>query len=126
MLYISIMNTSTIIYLEFIRSVIFSLPGTRESICFGTEGFYFQKKLLARMKEDGETLAMPVADRIILIEAQPDIFFITPHYDNSNYVLVKLKYVQPEQLKQLLIDAWLMRASKTAIKAYRQKIQFQI
>jgi hypothetical protein len=114
---------NTIIYLEFIRKVIFSLPGTREGLCFGTEGFYFQKKLLARMKEDGETLAMPVADRNSLIKADPDIFFITPHYDNSNYVLVKLSAVQPEALKQLLIDGWLMRASKTAVKEYKEMVK---
>jgi hypothetical protein len=118
MLYISYMNTATIIYLEFIRKVIFALPGTREGICFGTEGFYFQKKLLARMKEDGETLAMPVADRNVLIKAQPDVFFTTPHYDNSNYVLIKLAIIEPGQLKQLLIDSWLMRANKAAIKEY--------
>jgi len=122
MLYISVMNTSTIIYLEFIRKIIFSLPGTREGICFGTEGFYFQKKLLARMKEDGETLAMPVTDRNVLINAQPEIFFITPHYDNSNYVLIKLAHIKPEQLKDLLIQSYLMRASKAAIKEYQESV----
>lgn len=113
------MDTNTLIYLEYIRKVMAELPGTREGICYGTQGFYFQKKLLARMKEDGETLAIPVADRTGLIKANPAVFSITPHYDNSNYVLVSLEKIPPQQLTQLLIDSFLVRATKSAIKEYR-------
>lgn len=112
------MRTDTLIYLEYIRKVVFTLPGTREAPCYGTEGFYVQKKLLTRMKEDGETLVVPVNDRDKLMKNDPGTFYITDHYINSNYVLIKLPNVEPDILKGLLIDAWLKRAPKTLLKEY--------
>jgi hypothetical protein len=35
-----------------------SLPGVAEGICFGTPALYVRKKLLARLREDGETVAI--------------------------------------------------------------------
>src|ERR1700712_4176558 len=101
------MRTDTLIYLQYIRKIVFALPGTREAPCYGTEGFFVQKKLLARMKEDGETLAMPVADRDTLIKDDPDTFYITDHYLKSNYVLIRLNLIDPAFLERLLIDTWL-------------------
>ena len=34
------------------------------------------------------------------------MFFITPHYDDYPVVLVRLEAVDPEQLAELIEDAW--------------------
>ncbi|EHQ27611.1 MmcQ/YjbR family DNA-binding protein [Mucilaginibacter paludis] len=112
------MHTNTLIYLQYIRDIISAMPGTREGICYGTEGFYVQKKLLARMKEDGETLVIHTKTRETWMDIDPETFFITDHYLNSDYILVTLARVQPEDLKKLLGDAWLARAPKTLLKQY--------
>jgi hypothetical protein len=85
----------------------------------GTPAFYVNKKILARMWENGEVLVAHTDEREKWIRASPDIFFITEHYRNYPYVLTRLDKVQPGDLKQLLTAAWLARASKTQLKAYR-------
>ncbi|MDO3628404.1 MmcQ/YjbR family DNA-binding protein [Mucilaginibacter sp. BT774] len=106
------------IYLQFIRQFMATLPGTSEGICYGTPGFYVQKKLLARLWENGEVLVVHTEDRDKWMQANSEVFFITDHYKNYPYVLVQLDTVDPEELKKLLIECWLQRASKTLVKEY--------
>lgn len=106
------------IYLQFIRQFMATLPGTSEGICYGTPGFYVQKKLLARLWESGVVLVVHTDDRDKWMQADLEVFFITDHYRNYPYVLVHLDKVDPEELKTLLTESWLQRASKTLVKEY--------
>jgi hypothetical protein len=51
-----------------------------------------KKRFLARLKEDGETLVVKVGDeeRDILLAADPEVFFLTPHYFGYPTVLIRL------------------------------------
>jgi hypothetical protein len=71
------------------------------------------------------TLAVGLALRVIdlgereaLLQGQPGAFFSTPHYDGYPYVLVRLEAVDPEELAELIEDAWRIRAPKRLVKAY--------
>lgn len=107
------------IYLQFIRQHMMALPGVTEGLSHGTPAFHVNKKILTRLWENGEVLVVHTGDRDQWMQTDPETFFITDHYRNYPYVLVKLDSVQPEDLKRLLTDAWLCRASKTQFKAYR-------
>lgn len=115
------MNISALAYLDNIKKILATLPGTAEGVCYGTPGFYVKKKLLARLKEDGETLAIYTEDRNVWIKAQPDVFYFTEHYRNYPMMLVRLNKVKPKDLKQLLVEAWKMKATKTLLKEYEGK-----
>jgi hypothetical protein len=108
----------TVINLEFIRSVVFELPGVTEKPCYSTPGFYVNKKLFARMKEDCETLVIQTLEREKWIDTDPDTFFVTDHYLNYDYMLVALKTVKPEDLEKLLYTAWYSRAPKKLVEGY--------
>lgn len=88
------------------------LPGVTEKLCYGTPAFYVNKKIFSRLKEDGETLVVQSNERGKWMEADPATFFITDHYLNYDYMLVALKTVSPDDLKQLLVTAWNNRAGK--------------
>jgi hypothetical protein len=109
------------IYLQFIREHLLQLPGTTEALCFGTPAFYVNKKLLARMWENGEVLVVRNEEREKWMQADPETFFITEHYRNYPSMLINLDKVNPDDLKQLLITAWLSRASKTLVKEFKQR-----
>jgi len=111
-------NTETVINLEFIRSVVQNLPGFSERPCYSTPGFYVNKKLFARMKEDCETLVVQTLEREKWMEADPDTFFVTDHYLNYDYMLVALNTVKPEDLEKLLVTAWYNRAPKKLAEAF--------
>ena len=76
--------------IKLVREMALTLPGVTEGVCFGTPAFYLRKKLMLRLREDGETLVVkfPLQEREEAIEKEPDIFSITDHYENYPVVLV--------------------------------------
>jgi hypothetical protein len=92
--------------LDRVRAVLMPLPGVTEGLSYGTAGFHVNKKFLARIKEDGETLVVRTSDRDIWLDADPSIFFITDHYLHYPAVLVRLTKVRQKDLQKLLLDAW--------------------
>jgi hypothetical protein len=110
------------IYLQFIRQHMMTLPGTTEGLSHGTPAFYVNKKILVRMWENGEVLVVHTDEREKWMQADPETFFITDHYRNYPYMLIRLDKVQPDDLKQLLTAAWLKKASKTLVKEYQNKL----
>ena len=116
------MEINAFIYLGFIRNILLALPGVTEGLSHGTPAFYVQKKMLVRLWENGEVLVVRTDDRDKWIEKDPETFFFTEHYRNYPVVLVKLERVDPKILEQLLIEAWLGRASKSLVKEYQGRI----
>jgi hypothetical protein len=53
-----------------------------------------------------------------LLADDPDVFFTTPHFDGYPAVLVRLDRIAPEDLDELIVEAWLTRAPKRLAKAY--------
>ena len=96
-----------------------TLPGTTEGLSHGTPAFYVNKKILVRLWENGEVLVIHTDEREKWMQTDPDTFFITDHYRNYPYMLIRLDKVQPDVLKQLLTAAWLKKASKTLITKYK-------
>lgn len=109
------MDTGVFIYLQFLRDVLLPLPGVTEKMCSDTPAFYVNKKYFIRIREDGETLVLHTFERDKWIAANPDVYFITEHYYNYDYMLVNLSKADPEELKSLLIQAWKDRAPKKLI-----------
>ena len=76
---------------------------------------------MCRLRTDPDALVMRVADmgeREALLQGQPEAFFTTPHYDGYPYVLIRLDKVDPQELAELIEEAWRIRAPKRAIKAF--------
>ncbi|HWH09954.1 MAG TPA: MmcQ/YjbR family DNA-binding protein [Solirubrobacteraceae bacterium] len=90
------------------------LPEVEPGYSYGTPALKLRNKLIARLREDGETLVVraDVEEREALIAAAPEKFFLTPHYQPHPWVLVRLSRVDAEELRELLTDAWLLRAPK--------------
>lgn len=97
-----------------VREIALTLPGVEEGTSYGTLAFRVRKKFLCRLREDGETLVvkMDFDTRELLLQADPAVFFTTPHYDGYPSVLVRLAAIQPEALRELLETAWWMQAPR--------------
>jgi hypothetical protein len=50
------------------------------------------------------------AEKQALLLGEPDVFFTTPGYDGLPLVMVRLAEVDVERLRELVTDAWRMRA----------------
>ncbi|HEY2942180.1 MAG TPA: MmcQ/YjbR family DNA-binding protein [Vicinamibacteria bacterium] len=90
------------------------LPGVEQGVSYGTPALRVRKKFLARLKEDGETMAIKIAfaDRDVLLELDPRAFYLTDHYRPYPALLVRLKEVRRDVLEQLLELAWRQQAPK--------------
>jgi hypothetical protein len=108
--------------LEALRQIALALPGVEEGTSYGTVAFKVRKKLLARLREDGVTLAVKSAwdERANLMEADPKTFFITDHYANFEFVLVDLGRVSRAALSDVLEGAWRRLASQKMIREYTE------
>jgi hypothetical protein len=91
-----------------VRELALALPGVEEATCYRTPAMKVRGKLIARLKEDGDTIVvpMPVDERSVRLEAEPDVFFVAEHYLPWPYVLVRLATVTRTDLRELLEDAW--------------------
>ena len=47
-----------------------------------------------------------------ILQSDPDVFFTTPHFDGYPAVLVRLDRIGVEDLREVIVEAWLARAPK--------------
>jgi hypothetical protein len=100
---------------ETVRQLMNALPGVEEGTSYGTPAFRVRNKLLARQHDDGETLVLKCAARDNIIESDPQAFFVTKHYLNYPWVLVRLAQVRRKRLQELIEQAWRAEASAKQI-----------
>jgi hypothetical protein len=104
-----------------VREAALSLPETTEKPSYGTPGFRVKDKLFARIRDEGDVLAIWCSDteeKHALIAAEPDKFFTTPHYDGHPMVLVRFAAIDRTELTELLTESWRLRAPTRVLKAY--------
>ena len=62
-----------------------------------------------------------VEEREILLEAEPDTFFVTPHYKGHPMVMVRPERLDLKWAKANLIRVWRAQAPKRVLKAYDEQ-----
>ena len=106
---------------EDVRRIALSLPEVVEKPWFGTPGFRVKDKGFLRIRSEAEGgLVVFVADldeKDALLAAEPGKFFTTPHYDGYPTVLVDLAQVDVDELTELIVDAWRVKAPARVRKA---------
>lgn len=55
------------------------------------------------------------AEKQALLLGEPDLFFTAPGYDGLPLVLLRLGAVGPDRLRELVTDAWRMRAPEALL-----------
>lgn len=73
-----------------------AFPGVSAGTSYSTPALHARKKLLARLREDGESVAVRVdlLERDVLLQADPRALFLTDHYVNHPWILLRLKAVR--------------------------------
>lgn len=90
-----------------VRKMALALDGVEESTSYGTAAFKIRGKLIARLKEDGESLVVGTTfeEREEMMAADPETYYITDHYLRYPWVLVRLPKVHPDAMRDLLKGA---------------------
>ena len=59
-----------------------------------------------------------VGEKEALIAERPDVYFTTPHFDGYPAILVRLDAIDLDELRELVVEAWLARAPKRVADAF--------
>ena len=118
-----------------VRRIALALPETSERVSrdlrrweVKDKGFVWERPLrradleaLGDQAPDGPILGARVEHLVAkeaLLADDPEVFFTTPHFDGYPAVLVRLDRIGPEDLNEVIVEAWLARAPKRLAKAY--------
>ena len=84
-----------------------ALPNVAEGTSYGTPALKIKGKLFIRLREDLDAivLKMPFDQRDELMAAESETYFITDHYREYEWVLVRLSRVRADALSDLLQTA---------------------
>ena len=92
---------------DHVTRVALALPLTTLGTSYGTPSLKVRSKLLARLRDDG-VMTLKVEDglRDALLDAQPEVFFTTEHYDGYPIALVRLELADADQVAGLIHRGW--------------------
>jgi hypothetical protein len=95
------------------------LPGAEASTSYGTPSVKIRGKLLSRWRSEAEgalAIRCDFLDRQILLQTQPEVFFLTDHYLDYPMVLVRLEKVSRAVLVDVAERAWRLVAPAKLVK----------
>src|SRR3954468_20021306 len=104
-----------------IRKFALLWPEVEDGTSYGTPALKVRKKLLARLKEDGDSLVLPGVpqdEREMLVETRPLLFYFTDHYRDSPIVLLRPPKAAQGDVEPLLRRQWRALASRKAVAAF--------
>ena len=107
-----------------IRKLALGWPEVEDGTSYGTPALKVRKKMLVRLKEDGDGLVMPGVppdERDMLVERQPKVFYFTDHYKDYPMVLIRLSKATRAIVEPLLRRQWRTLASKAAVREFDER-----
>lgn len=103
-----------------VRELARELGEVEEASAYGARALKVRGKLLTctaihKSAEPGSLVVRIDFDhRAELLEAAPDVFYLTDHYVNYPSVLVRLSRIDPDSLRNLLVRAWSFVTAKSS------------
>jgi hypothetical protein len=96
------------------------LPGVEETTTWGEPCLKAHGKLWTwwSPSEDAPVFKVPFEEREILVVAEPERFFFTPHYRNHPLVLVRPELLELDWAKANLMRVWRAQAPKRLLKEF--------
>jgi hypothetical protein len=102
------MKKSSGITYDVVRRMGLALPNVEEGTSYGTPALKVKSKLFVRLRDDLDAivLKMPFDRREELMAEEPETYFITDHYLEYPWVLVRLSKLHLDALRDLLQIAY--------------------
>jgi hypothetical protein len=110
-----------------VRKIGLALEGVEEATAYGAFCLKANKKMIAcqAINKDAEPntlmIRMPIEQREALIDEAPDTYYVKPHYEPHPCILVRLKKVHRDALRDLLTGAWRRASAEKPARRPRSK-----
>lgn len=109
---------------EDVRAIALTYEGVVDYVTHGTPSLKVGTHFLLREREPG-IIALRCAgidERDLLLEADPQTFFVTDHYRGYPYTLARLARLDPAQFRVLFETIWRIKALKRHRIAHDAKV----
>ena len=104
-----------------VREIVSGFPEV-EGSTQGRASWRVRGKLFAweARERDGGGLAVRVDrdEKQLILDANPEVYFSSPHYRGYPGVQIRLELIDPDELRERLEDAWLIQAPKRLAAEY--------
>ena len=106
---------------EAVRGIALTLDNVEEGTSYGTPAFKVGGELFVRMHQDGESLVVRTdfEQREDLMASDPETYYITDHYLNYEWILIRLSRVHPDALRDLIRMAWRLATASKRLSSRR-------
>ena len=102
--------------------IILALPGAEERLWFNQPSGFIHDRFLSKVHKKEEAVTLQVGSmemRDMMLEAEPELFYITDHYRKFPFVLVRLSALTKTVLKEMLVGRAAQLAAMPVKKARR-------
>jgi hypothetical protein len=105
-----------------VRRVALSLPEAEERETWGHPTFRVRGKMFATLASDGARASVKATKeaQAALVGSDPEVFSVPAYVGHHGWVAIDVGRVDPEELRELLIEAWLMTAPKRLAREYER------
>ena len=100
-----------------------AFPGVEESLSYGEPSLKVGKKLLTRYRPQDNSIVLneiDIDERKLLLNEEPNVFFLEPHYQNYQIILVRLSAFSATRARPYLERRWRCIALKKHIKDFEE------
>src|SRR5690349_25043935 len=105
-----------------LRELALGLPDALERETWGHPTFRVRDKIFASMYEGDDgviaTVKASPEDQEALVGGDPATFGLASHVGRYGWTTIRLDRVDPEELRELVVDAWRRTAPKRAVAAF--------
>ena len=98
-----------------VRALALALPEVEEGTSWGRASFAVRGKTFAGLSRHAGAMwaRCDREERPLIVDSSPDVYRLTPHFEASPaHLLVWLEYADEDDVRERLIDAWLLKAPK--------------
>jgi hypothetical protein len=98
-----------------VRALALALPEVEEGTSWGLSSFAVRGKTFAGLSrhEGAMWTRCDREERPLIVDSNPEVYRLTPHFEAAPaYLLVWLEHADEDDVRERLIDAWLLKAPK--------------
>ena len=105
-----------------LRDLALGLPEAQERETWGHPTFRVRDKIFLSFGDDDAgavaTVKASPEEQAELVAAAPETFGVATHVGRFGWVTVRLERVDPDEMRELVVDAWRRTAPKRAVQAF--------
>jgi hypothetical protein len=100
-------------------AIVMSFPLAEKGMSYGRPSYKVNGKFFTRLRQEDDSMVLaevPIDEREMLMEAEPETFHFTAHYKDYPAVLARIATLHPGSLRAFLERRWRKIAPKKLVK----------